>query len=99
MARSGNACGAVTGAMMVIGLKFASADLDPEAKARRYATAHRLFEEFRLRDGSIMCRNLLGFDIGTEKGWSEAQERDTHHTVCPTFVRDVCQILERILEE
>jgi C_GCAxxG_C_C family probable redox protein len=97
MARSGDACGAVTGAMMVLGLAYSSAEVDPEAKARSYAAVHRLFAEFRTSHGSIVCRDLLGCDIGTEEGWKEAQERDTHHTVCPQLVRRAAEVVEGIL--
>ena len=99
IARSGDLCGAVTGAVMAIGLRYSSDQVDPEAKARSYAAVHRMLQEFQSRHGSIVCRDLLGCDIGTEEGRAEAQARDTHHTVCPQFVRDAAEILERILAE
>jgi C_GCAxxG_C_C family probable redox protein len=99
MARCGDACGAVTGAMMVLGLAYSSAEVDPEAKACSYAAARRLFDEFRASHGSIVCRDLLGCDLGTEEGWEEAKARDTHHTVCPGLVRRAAEVVEQILGE
>ena len=99
MARSGDVCGAVTGAVMAIGLRYSSDEVDPDAKARSYAAVQRLFEEFRQEHGSIVCRDLLGIDLGTEGGWAEAQRLHTHNTVCPQFVRDAAEILDGILDE
>jgi C_GCAxxG_C_C family probable redox protein len=95
--RTGGVCGALTGAIMAIGLKYSSGEVDAEAKERSYDAVRRLFEQFRVRTGSTACRDLLGFDIGTSSGWAEAQRRDTHHTVCPAFVRAAAEVLERVL--
>jgi C_GCAxxG_C_C family probable redox protein len=98
MGTMGDACGAVTGALMALGLKFGhTAAGDKAGKQRIYALVRQFATQFKARHGSITCRDLLGFDIGTPEGMKQALERDTHHTVCPKFVRDAAEIVEGML--
>jgi C_GCAxxG_C_C family probable redox protein len=54
ISRTGNICGAVTGAMMVIGLKCGKATAgDDAAKERTYALVQEFITKFREKNGSI----------------------------------------------
>jgi len=99
LARRGDACGAVTGAMMVLGLARASTDSTPQAKGPVYKLTNELFRRFNERNMSIQCRDLLGFELSTPEGMRLATERDVHHKVCPKFVRDAAEIVEQLLAE
>jgi C_GCAxxG_C_C family probable redox protein len=95
--RLGETCGAVTGALMVLGLRYgAMAVTDPLAKAAMYERTREFVERFKSRNHSCVCRSLLGIDISTPEGWKEAQERKTHQTVCPKYIRDAAEILDQI---
>jgi C_GCAxxG_C_C family probable redox protein len=99
MARMGETCGAVTGALMVIGLAREEASReDNESKEETYRLVRDCVEEFRERNGSIVCRELLGVDISTEEGLTHARVKNLFHEVCPKFVRDAAEILKRLLE-
>lgn len=96
MARTGQTCGAVTGALMVIGMKHAKTRKDDDnGRELAYALAQELMDAFRERNGTLLCRELLGVDVGTPEGMSEVRERDLFRTVCPKFVRDASEILEK----
>jgi C_GCAxxG_C_C family probable redox protein len=98
MGRMAETCGAVTGAMMAIGLKHASADVaDAEAREKTYELVRQFAEQFQARHGSLDCRDLLGCDISTAEGRQQAHERDTRGTVCPQLVRDAAEVLEKML--
>lgn len=98
MARTGETCGAVTGAMMVIGLRHAKVRPDDDASRElAYALAHEFMDAFRERNGSLLCRELLGVDVSTPEGMKEIREKDLFATVCPKFVRDAAEIVEEIL--
>ncbi len=98
MARMGGVCGAVTGAFMVIGLKYGRVKPeDEDAKETTYGHVRDFVDRFRSRNGSIICKELLGHDIGTPEGMKAAREQDLFGTVCADFVRDAAEILERIL--
>jgi C_GCAxxG_C_C family probable redox protein len=69
VARSGDICGAVTGAIMALGLKFFSTEADiQQAKAEVYKIVNEFRERFKKRHGSILCRELLGYDVSTADG-------------------------------
>jgi C_GCAxxG_C_C family probable redox protein len=98
MGQMGETCGAVTGAFMVIGLKYGRTRTDDdEAKRKTYALVKELAGKFKARNGTIMCRELLGCDIGTPEGQRIAKNKDLFSTVCPGFVQDAVEILEEIL--
>jgi C_GCAxxG_C_C family probable redox protein len=98
MARMGQTCGCITGAMMLIGLKHGmTVAKDEAAKARTYVLVKYLVDEFKLRNGSIVCRELLGCDISTAEGFKEVEEKKLIATRCPKFVRDAAEIVEKVL--
>jgi len=98
MAQMGETCGAVTGAFMVIGLKYGRTRADDdEAKAKTCSLVKEFAEQFKARNGTIICRELLGCDIGTPEGNRVAKDKELFSTVCPSFVRDAVDILEKIL--
>jgi C_GCAxxG_C_C family probable redox protein len=99
MARMGETCGAVTGAFMVIGLKHGRIAVeDTRAHETTYDLMGEFVRRFRSRNGSIVCRELLGCDIGSPEGLQSARQQNLFVTVCPGYVRDAAEILEEILE-
>jgi len=98
MARTGNICGAVTGAMMVIGLKYGKAMAnDDAAKERTYALVQEFITKFRVKNGSINCTDILGYDLCDPEQRKQAHESGVVATKCPEFARDAAVILEKIL--
>lgn len=99
MARMGETCGAVTGAFMVIGLKHGKTKFeDKQAKEKTYSLVREFVDRFKSRNGSIVCRELLGCDISTPEGRDLAKEKNLFTTLCPKFVQDAAEIIEQILE-
>ncbi|HIC95821.1 TPA: C_GCAxxG_C_C family protein [Candidatus Bipolaricaulota bacterium] len=102
MGRLGETCGAVTGALMALGLKYGYGPTwagDEEAKERAYDLARSFIAEFKGRNGSVLCRELLGCDLSTPEGQRRAKEEGLHISHCPRFVRDAAEILEHLLAE
>ena len=98
MARLAGTCGAVTGGLMVIGLKHGKTRAkDDAAKEKTYALSQELFCRFRRRHGSLTCLGLLGHNIGTAKGQKALEKKKAHTLICPRYLRDVVRILDRIL--
>ncbi len=99
MARMGETCGAVTGAFMVIGLKHGKTKIeDKQAKEKTYGLVKEFVDRFKSRNGSIVCRELLGCDISSPEGSNLAKEKNLFATLCPKFVQDTAEIIEQILE-
>jgi C_GCAxxG_C_C family probable redox protein len=98
MGHRGDTCGAVTGAFMAIGLKHGRlrAD-DEETRDLAYSLVNRFVEEFESRHGSVVCRELLGFDLSTPEGEQLAEERWPDGMPCRGLVKDAAEILEELL--
>jgi len=93
--RMGETCGALTGAFMAIGLRYAADNCSiPEGRAEVCARVLEFAERWRNRNGSILCRELLGCDISTPDGVKKAQELNLFKTTCVKLVKDAVTILE-----
>lgn len=100
MARMGETCGALTGAFMVIGLKHGKTRADDdEAREKTYELVNDFTARFKARHNSIVCRELLGHDLGTEEGREAVAGKNLFLTLCPAFVRTAGEILEEILPD
>ena len=98
MAGMAETCGAVTGAFMVIGLKYGKIKPeDEESKRKAYALVKEFVEEFKAKNSSIVCKELLGCDISTSQGIQEFKDKNFINTVCPGLVKDAAEILEEFL--
>ena len=97
MGRTGGTCGAVTGAIMVLGLRHCPPDSSAAAeRAQTYKAVLDFMSRFEKRNGSIVCKKLLGSDISTPEGAKAVHERGLHQSVCPKLVRDAAEILEEM---
>ncbi len=98
MGHMGEICGAVTGAFMVIGLKHGGTIAeDEQSEEKTYSLVNEFVNRFKSRNGSIVCRELLGCDISTPEGLNTAREKKLFTTLCPKYVRDAAEIIEQIL--
>jgi C_GCAxxG_C_C family probable redox protein len=96
--RFGLTCGAVTGAYMVIGMKYGKfREDDNAAKERTYEKVRGFSESFIARNRSINCSELLGCDLGTSEGMEKAKKEGLIATICPRLVRDAAEILDEII--
>jgi C_GCAxxG_C_C family probable redox protein len=98
IARRADWCGAVTGALLVIGLKHGRDKAkDEAARDRTYALVRKFVDAFTARHGHFRCKDLLGCDIGTPEGQKKAEDLNLHKTRCEDYVRDAAAMLEEIL--
>jgi C_GCAxxG_C_C family probable redox protein len=98
MGLMGETCGAVTGAFMVIGLKYGITTPDRNEKIKTYELIGRFVEEFKSSSAvhSIVCNELLGFDISSKKSHNH-DTGDIINEKCPHYVKKAAEILEEIL--
>jgi C_GCAxxG_C_C family probable redox protein len=100
MCRMGETCGAVTGALMVIGLKHGNVEAkDKNSRNKTYELAETFVRRFKERNATVNCSRLLGCDISTREGLREAREKKLFKTVCPKYVRDAAKIIEQLIME
>lgn len=95
----GETCGAVTGALMVVGLRHANVKgRSFLTRERTDAAAREFLRRFRERNGATSCRDLLGCDVSTPEGRKTAKEDKSFKRRCPKFVQDAAEILEGMVE-
>lgn len=100
MGGQGKVCGALSGAMMALSLKFGREQAeDNEAKFVTYAKVRELFRHFEKEFGTCNCYDLIGIDLTTPEGLAEAKEIGLHANVCSKFVRSAIEVTANILEE
>jgi C_GCAxxG_C_C family probable redox protein len=91
-------CGAVTGAFMVIGLKYGRTRADDvDAKMKTIKMVNEFAKKFRDCHGSISCTDLIGCNVSTPEGFEEAKKKDVFKQLCPKYVKSAVEILEETL--
>lgn len=97
--RMGETCGAVTGAFMVMGLKYGEkVTRDASVNKKTHSLVKTFVERFISRNGSIMCRELLDCDISDTDVLNSEKTKILFKTVCPKYVQDAAEIIEELLE-
>jgi len=92
--RMGRTCGAVSGAVMVIGLKHGQVNLaDEESRQRTYTLVKEFVDRFTELHGSIECKDLIGYDLSNSGELRLARESGVFQNKCPGFVYDSARIL------
>ena len=91
--RKGEVCGACTGALMALGLKYG------ESKEKSNESCERFLDEFEKENGSYICNDLLGCDIRTPEGVEFAIENNLFKEFCPKMVESAAKITKGIINE
>ena len=98
ISKTGNICGAVSGAIMVIGLKYGKTiEGDDAATEKSRALVREFMQEFIVRNGSVNCTELLGYNLSNPDEYARARESKLFVTKYPGLVADAVAILENIL--
>lgn len=96
----GQTCGAVTGALMVLGLHFGYSSVEnPSEKERALKIKNEFLETFDNRFNGLDCRQLLGADIGTSEGRDYASENNLFEKTCPQLIDGASDILDGLIEK
>ncbi|MBI5522272.1 MAG: C_GCAxxG_C_C family protein [Desulfarculus sp.] len=98
LGRSALTCGAITGAVLVLGLACqGQAGNELALRQRSYGAVRELMRRFKELHGSLECRELLGVDISSDEGLRQAKEAGLFGTRCADLVRDTARLLGALL--
>jgi len=98
MARHGWTCGALTGAMMALGLHAGHTTAqDTATKDELYARVQALVARFEERHGATACRQLVGADMLDPVERQAASDRGVFTTLCPQLVRTAATLVAESL--
>lgn len=96
----GEVCGACTGALMALGLKYGQSKVeDLQSRAKASEVAVQFLDTFAKENGSYICKEILGYDLAIPEEKLEAREKGLFTTVCPKMVESAVKIVEGIINE
>ncbi|MGW8314464.1 MAG: C-GCAxxG-C-C family protein [Bacteroidales bacterium] len=97
MGRTQQTCGAVTGAIMVMGIMQGErVNNNEQLKSESYRSAKELMEAFTEEFGTTRCSELIGCDLNTPEGSARFTEENMMENVCAVCVRKAVQIVETL---
>ena len=89
--RKGEVCGACTGAIMALGLKYG------ENKSKSDEMCVKFLDSFKKENGSYICRDLLDCDFRTEEGIKYAIDNNLFKEICPKMVESAAKIAQELI--
>lgn|GEM_PF-1254869 len=88
VARTDDICGAVSGAIMVIGLRYGGTRADDSAaREKTYTVIGEFIRDFAQRNNAVACTALLGYNLSDAHQYAEAKELKVFHARCSGVVR------------
>lgn len=91
----GSVCGALSGGVMALGIKCGTNEPSLEKRLKTYKLAQKLYRLFEKNHGSVLCRQLIGYDLTNSKELEKARKANVFDEKCVNFVR---KTIESILE-
>lgn len=100
LGRQREVCGAVSGMAVLAGLKYGNETPSDaaEGKRRTYAAVQQMSAAFREKNGSIICRELLGLERAEGDPTPSARTAEYYKKrPCAEYVADAAVIVEQTL--
>ncbi|KMT22477.1 C-GCAxxG-C-C family protein [Clostridium cylindrosporum] len=88
-------CGAVTGALMAIGLKYGQAV--PGESADSTVKSLQFTSKFSEKHNALTCKELLGYNLLDADDMNVILEKGLFTTVCPKLVSSSIEILDELI--
>lgn len=87
----GETCGAVSGAAMVLGLKYGN------DKPLLLSKLEEFRDTLSKKYDSCVCKEILKYDISVDEEKDKIMEENLLFTICPKLVLDSIEILETLM--
>ena len=95
--RFGEICGAVSGAVLVIGLKYGQdTSENMTVKDNCNNKTVEFMNMFRMENKSVVCRDILGFDLSIKEEYAQAQKKNLFKTTCVDMIKSSVELLEKL---
>jgi C_GCAxxG_C_C family probable redox protein len=95
MGKRQETCGAVTGAIMVLGMmKGEQVNNNEDLKSYTYESVQELINRFTAEHGSTQCKDLIGCDLNTPEGAAQFKQENMKENVCAKFVETAVDIID-----
>jgi C_GCAxxG_C_C family probable redox protein len=97
--RSGEICGAVTGAVMGLSIRYGRDKVEPTKGRRPYWYATELLKRFNSEHGELRCPALLGLDLAKPEEYEEYIRRNLWLHNCTRYILSATGIAWDIIKE
>ena len=99
MSKQGKTCGCLTGALMVIGLRYGKDSTTINSKRRlSYNMGKAFIQKFKEKFGATECRELIKLDLNRKEDLEEAN-KNVFGNRCKNMVGETAAILDQFLDE
>jgi len=95
---SGSVCGAISGGIMALGLKFGR-DSPKKQEKKPYWFANELLQRFEKEFGSTICRELTGCDFTTQTGRKKYADEKLWETKCRQIIESATSMVFDLISE
>lgn len=89
--QKGEVCGAVTGAIMIIGLHYNNKTDLVKNKVKQF------LDTYEKQQGSVLCKDILAYDISNENDYKIIKQKNLFKTKCPQAIKNSILVLETVL--
>lgn len=96
--RCGSVCGALAGGVMAIGIRSGTNEPSAEKRLKAYEQARKLYEKFGKRHGSVLCRDLIGYNLTNPEELAAARKAKVYEERCTLFVKTAVEALLELSE-
>lgn len=93
--RCGSVCGALAGGVMALSVRFGTNEPSSEKRKEVYRLASEFYRRFEKQNGSVLCRELIGYDLSDPEELEKAHEAKVFEEKCTVFVK---RTVESLLE-
>jgi len=97
--RCGSLCGALTGGVMAVSVRYGTNEPSLEKRLRTYDIARGFYTWFEKQHGSVMCRELIGYDLSVPGEMEKARKSKVLNERCTVFIRNAVERLFELDEE
>jgi C_GCAxxG_C_C family probable redox protein len=96
--RCGSVCGALTGGVMALGIKYGTNEPSLEKRLKAYELAQKFYKRFEKQHGSVLCRELIRYDLSVPEELEEARRARIFEEKCVNFVKEAVEALIELTE-
>ncbi|MGI6324021.1 MAG: C-GCAxxG-C-C family protein [Bacteroidales bacterium] len=95
----GETCGCVIGALMAIGLQYGNDGFGQvDIKQKLLAKKTEFEARFKEKHNSLICREILGYDLSKEEDMKIIMDKGLFFTLCNKVAVSACEILDDVLK-
>ncbi len=100
VSHQGDTCGAVTGAILAIGMIASQFALDVKGhKNRTYHHGEKFIAKFKDEFDTVLCRELTGLDISDPAELERGRKTGVFEERCPKFVKRAAVLVSDMFSE